>query len=568
MPCFMRLVFAAFAALLISAAFMPPSWAQAQNSTETPAAQPQPAAANGSAVKMDGTVLFYVQERVYSFSPQDRAQAVSQRIRKLALDPRTQADQISVQEEESTSDIVLGDTVIMAVTDRDARAAGQDRSALAQQLVLKIRAAIFEHQRSHGLQATLISILWAALATALMALALKLLKFGANRLYQKIDGWRGSHIRALRFQQVELLSADRIADALTTLARAVRIVLTLLLFYLYLPMVLSFFPWTRGWAGALLHYIAHPLQLVWGGLISYLPNLFFIAVILIIAHYVVRTMKFIFVEIAKGHIEITGFYRDWAIPTYKIARFLAVVFTAIVVFPYLPGSSSPAFKGISIFLGVLFSLGSTSAVANIIAGMVLTYTRAFQMGDRIKIGDTTGDVVEKTLLVTQVRTIKHALISVPNAMVLSSHIINYSASAKKNGLILNTEVTIGYDASWREVHRLLLAAAAEVPNTLTEPQPFVLQTRLGDFYVCYELNVYTREPQAMAQTYSLLHQNIQDRFAQAGIEIMSPHYNALRDGNTAALPAQALPSSYRAPAFRVESIADTLQPKRSGAAQI
>lgn len=519
----------------------------------TPATQPE--APRGWPVKLGNTVLFYVQARVLEFSPEDRAKTIAQRVLKLSHDPRTKPSDIHIREDEDSSEIVLGKTVIMAVTDRDARGQGVDRQQLAEQLAERIRAAIGQHQSDYGLRATLIALAWTALATVLMLVALKLLRWSALKLYTHIDGWRGTRIHAIRFQHVELLTADRITDALISFARALRFILTLLLFYLYLPTVLSFFPWTRGWAGTLIQYILRPLRLMWDGLIHYLPNLFFIAVILVVAYYAVGAMKFIFDEIGRGRIELSGFYRDWARPTYKIARFFAVVFAAIVVFPYLPGSDSPAFQGISIFLGVLFSLGSTSAVSNIVAGTVLTYTRAFQTGDRVKIGDTTGDVVEKNLLITQVSTIKNATISIPNAMVLASHIINYSASAKQEGLILNATVTIGYNAPWRRIHELLLSAAKNTAHVMEQPAPFILQTGLDDFYVRYELNVYTRAPQHMATIYSELYQNIQDQFSAAGVEIMSPHYSALRDGNAAALPAEALPATYQAPGFKFEASA-------------
>jgi small-conductance mechanosensitive channel len=232
-------------------------------------------------------------------------------------------------------------------------------------------------------------------------------------------------------------------------------------------------------------------------------------------------------------------------------RFLIVVFTLIVAFPYLPGSKSPAFQGVSIFFGLLLSLGSSSAISNVVAGTVLTYTRAFQLGDRVQIGETTGDIVDRTLLVTRVRTIKNADIAIPNAMVLTSHIINFSSMATRDGLILHTSVTIGYDAPWRKIHDLLISAAESTENILHEPKPFVLQTGLNDFYVNYEINAYTNQASLMAKTYSDLHQNIQDKFYESGVEIMSPHYFGMRDGNRAAIPAAYLPKDYAAPGFRI-----------------
>ena len=287
--------------------------------------------------------------------------------------------------------------------------------------------------------------------------------------------------------------------------------------------------------------------------IASVPKFSFIAVIVVVAYYVVKFVKFIFAEIAKETITLPGFYSEWAEPTYKIARFLILAFTLAVVFPYLPGSKSPAFQGVSIFLGLLLSLGSSSAVANVVAGIVLTYTRALKVGDRIQIGETVGDVTEKTLMVTRIRTIKNVDIAIPNAMVLNSHILNFSSSANAQGLILHTSVTIGYDAPWRQIHQLLRDAADATSKILKDPKPFVLQTSLDDFYVSYQLNAYTDQSAVMTRTNSDLHQNIQDKFNEAGVEIMSPHYGAIRDGNQIAIPESYLPTNYEAPTFRIPS---------------
>jgi small-conductance mechanosensitive channel len=202
-------------------------------------------------------------------------------------------------------------------------------------------------------------------------------------------------------------------------------------------------------------------------------------------------------------------------------------------------------------VGVLFSLGSQSTVSNMIAGFALTYRRAFKVGDRVKIADHTGDVIETRLQVTTLRTIKNEYIVVPNGLIMNGPVINYSAEAREKGLILHTTVTIGYDAPWRKVHELLLKAAECTGGILREPAPFILQKSLDDFYVTYELNVYTNKPQEMIQTYSDLHQNIQDAFNQGGVEIMSPHYTQVRDGNRVTIPESYLPKDYVPGALRI-----------------
>lgn len=501
---------------------------------QEPAKQPQAetSAPSRSPVVVEGKTLFYVQERVYSFSPEDRARAIAERIAKIYKDTRFTADSIRVEEQENTTEIVSGELVIMSVTERDAAAAGRPRQELAQAYAQTIRETAAELQRAYSLKSILLGLLWTVLATGVLVGAFKLMAMAFPRAYTKLDSSRGTRIRSIRIQRLELLTADRITDLLITLTQAARILAVIVLLYFYLPLVFSFFPWTRGWAAVLFDNVRRPLGIVWDAFTSYLPNFFFIAVILAVAYYAIKLVKFIFREIGRSTIELPGFYADWAEPTYKIVRFLLLAFTAVVVFPYLPGSQSPAFQGVSIFLGLLFSLGSTSAVANIVAGMMLTYTRAFQIGDRVKIGDAVGDVMEKTLLVTRVRTVKNVDISIPNAMVLSSHIVNYSSSAKEQGLILHSKVTIGYDAPWRQVHALLLGAAEATEGILRDPKPFVHQTSLDDWYVSYELNAFTDQPQKMARIYSDLHQNIQDQFNEAGVEIMSPHYEMDRSTPT------------------------------------
>jgi len=293
-----------------------------------------------------------------------------------------------------------------------------------------------------------------------------------------------------------------------------------------------------------------------------------IAVIIVVTRYILKLISLVFVGIGRGSIRFAGFHEEWAEPTYKIVRFLVIVFAAIACFPYIPGSQSEGFRGISVFLGLLISLGSAAAIGNIIAGVVLTYMRPFQVGDRVKIADTTGDVMEKTLLVTRVRTIKNVDVTIPNAMVLGSHLINFSSSAKNLGLILHTSVTIGYDAPWKTVHELLVSAARATTHILQKPEPFVLQTSLNDFYVTYEINAYTDQANLMAAIYADLHQNIQDKFNEAGVEIMSPHYTQLRDGNKTAIPDQYLPKTYRPSGLRISPLGKwTNQPGDDSAAR-
>ena len=372
-----------------------------------------------------------------------------------------------------------------------------------------------------------------------------------NAFSKKVETWKGSVIKSVKVKNLEVVSEDRILEQVKFGIKIFKFALSIVIAYFFVTLLFSFFSFSKTWASTLVNYILQPLNSVLLSFITFLPNLFTIIVIIFVTRYVLKFIKFAFNEIGKETILFAKFPPEWAEPTYKIVRFLLIAFAAVVIFPYLPGSSSPAFQGISVFLGILFSIGSSSAIANMVAGVVLTYMRPFRLGDRVKIAETMGDVMEKTLLVTRIRTIKNVDVSIPNAMVLGSHIINFSSSAKNKGLILHTTVTIGYDANWKKVHELLLSAASETNNVLKEPSPFILQTSLDDSYVSYELNVYTNQPALMAKIYSDLHQNIQDKFNEAGIEIMSPHYSAVRDGNATAIPEEYLPKGYSPKPFRI-----------------
>ncbi len=522
----------------------PPPGQQQPTAQQTPQAEPDRAP-----VRLRGRTLFFVQERILSFTPEDRARAIAERLERLYKDPLSSVEAVTLEEGESTTDLVIGDRVIMSVTERDARAAGRSRQELAAEYAGVIDRTLQELHRQYSLTSLMLGALYTLLTLAALAVLLFLFSKLFPRIYARLDSWRDRRIPSLRIQKLTLASSSRLTDLLIWLAKAVRVAATVIVLYISLPLVLGFFPWTRGYAVIVYRFISTPVGAVTRGFVAYLPNLFFIAVILFVTYYLIKFTKLIFNEIGKGTISLPGFYRGWARPTFKIVRFLIIAFTAIAIFPYLPGAGSDAFKGVSLFLGVLFSLGSTGAIANIVAGVVLTYTRAFEIGDRVKISDTVGDVMDRTLLATYVRTTKNVDITVPNAMVLGSHIINYSTSAQ-TGLILHTSVTIGYDVPWKQVHELLLAAARATENVEEDPAPYVLQTSLDDFYVSYELNAYTDKPRMMAKIYSDLHQNIQDMFNEAGVEIMSPHFSAVRDGHQVNIPQQYLPKDYAAPGFR------------------
>lgn len=540
----LTIVFIGMPALSLLYAGAPPTLAQE-------AIPPKPV---GAQVVFGDETMFVLYDKLGPFTAQERALAVSDRLARLAKDPFTRIYPVTAADREQTSELVYGDMIVMTVTDRDAEPTGKPRLELAQDYARIIQAALAKSRQAVSLHAWAIDIGLALLDTAVFVAILILVRKTFPKVYARVEAWRGGVIRPIKIQRVELLSSSQIASALMGLAKTVRIAALLVVLYIYLTSVLGIFVWTRHLSAALLDIVLTTLSTIGQAFATYIPNLVSIIIIIMVTRYIIKLISLLFGGLGRGAITIEGFHRDWAEPTYKIVRFLVIVFAAIACFPYIPGSQSEGFRGISVFLGLLISLGSAAAIGNVIAGVVLTYMRPFRVGDRVQIADTTGDVMEKTLLVTRVRTIKNVDITIPNAMVLGSHLINFSSCAQDQGLILHTSVTIGYDAPWRRVHELLIAAAQATTHLRSKPEPFVLQTNLNDFYVTYEINAYTDQPNRMATIYAELHQNIQDKFNEAGVEIMSPHYAQIRDGNQTTIPDRYLPKTYQAPAFRIRPL--------------
>jgi small-conductance mechanosensitive channel len=318
--------------------------------------------------------------------------------------------------------------------------------------------------------------------------------------------------------------------------RLLRLLATVLGALVCLQVAFTFYPLTRGYALTLLAFVVDPLTSLWRGFLSSISDLIAAAVLIVLVFYGLKALRWMFTAVADGTVEVPGIAREWALPMYKLLRIVVIALAVVMVFPYIPGSGTQAFRGVSLFAGALFTLGATGTVGNFIGGLVVMFVRAFRLGDFVTIGEVTGEVIDTTLVLTRIRTIKNEIVTVPNAAILSTQVKNYSAEARDGGVILHTSVTIGYDAPWRTVEGLLLEAASRTPLVEKTPAPFVLQTALNDFFITYEINVYTREPIQTPVIYSTLHQNIQDAFNAAGVEIMSPHFAALRDGNTTAIP--------------------------------
>lgn len=509
--------------------------------------------ARGFAVAPFGDTLFFVYTRIGSFSAKDRATAIEAKIEKLYDDYEFSPDSLFVNTAESTSEIVYQDITVMSINELEALWHSKTTQDLATEYQRIIQGSIRAERKENSILNIALRIGAIILILVGIYVVILLINKLFRKLNQKVTTLKDSLLTGIRFRGYQFLDSDRELQVALFFVNILRLLFIALALYIALPLLFSVFPWTRGIAETLIGWVTTPLKSVLGSFVSYLPNVFTIAVIAAITHYFVRFLKFIAGEIEKGVLSLPGFYPDWAKPTLNIVKFLVYAFSFIIIFPYLPGSDSPVFQGVSVFVGILFSLGSSSAISNAVAGLVITYMRPFKVGDRIKIGEVTGDVIEKSLLVTRIRTIKNEDITLPNSSILSGHTINYTTTAKELGLVLHTGVTIGYDVPWKQVHELLINAALATDGIMKDEKhkPFVLQTSLDDFYVAYQVNAYTDQSHRMAAIYSGLHQNIQDKFNEGGVEILSPHYRAARDGNMTTIPMNYLPKDYQAPSFNV-----------------
>jgi small-conductance mechanosensitive channel len=504
-------------------------------------------------VEVGGRTLFVLHSGVGSFTAQERAQAVNQRLDAILESPLARIE-VGVERSDRGLRVVNVGQPIIAITEADAQAEKVSADVLANRWAATIQEAL-SAARAEGFRQTLwrrLLITGAVLAGAFLAFVI--LYRGRKRLLAWAES-RRARVPELHFRGLVLLSAEQLYRWIVRVLWLVYVGAQIVVAGGTLLLVFEQVPATQSYARQVFMWIWTPLGKIFWGVVGYLPNLFYILVIIAVTRLVIRGLSFIFAQAERGVISLEPWiHRDVARPTSLILRAVLIVLALFFIAPLIPGTGTTAAQGITVLLGLMISFGSTSTVGNIIAGVVLTYMRPFQIGERVKIGETTGDVVDKTFLYTKILTIKNEEVTVPSLQVLSTAMVNYSARAQRTGLILHTSVTIGYDAPWRKVHELLMRAAEKTAGLLKDPKPFVLQTSLDDFFVSYQLNAYTHQPNEMAAIYSELHQHIQDAFNEGGVEIMSPHQYQLRDGNATTIPSTYHDKGYQPARFLVEAL--------------
>jgi small-conductance mechanosensitive channel len=514
--------------------------AQQQDSTPTNQLNvPDKVGVEPGYVTLEKDTLFEIKNGVGTYTPKERAEAISTRLKQLDKLPLVSMDSFQIMTDVYYSMILYGDMPVMSISNEDAVFQGKERSALTSDYLAIIKSKYLKTEATRSIMYWVLHILYTLLSIAGLIVIFKLI----NRFYRWLTRYIENYQKQIKRKRKSFwryLAPKGPDSFFSFLLKISRIVLLAFILFLYLPLMFGFLPWTEDLVAKFYTFISGPIKAIFQSLWIFISQkLIYIVIIFFISRYILGIISYLTGEIEKEKLKIKGFHSDWARPTYNIFRILVIAFTLVFMFPYLPGSDSKAFQGVSIFLGILFSLGSTSAIANIVAGIVITYMRPFQIGDRVMINQTVGDVMEKNLLVTRLKTLKNEDVTIPNAQIINTHLTNYSKNASKLGIILHPTVTIGYDVPADTVIDLLLKAAQNTPNLTRDFKPFVMQKSLSDFYVEYELNVYTKQPGKMAYFYSELNKSILNEFNKAGVEIMSPHYTAMRDGNASTIPGEA-----------------------------
>ncbi len=482
--------------------------------------------------------LFYITSTLNSYPATIRAAAISERLESLLEKYNPLLDSIYPELKNDYYETKLNHQLLFITTQEDAMNDDLSLFDLANYRTDLLIETLVEEEAT-PIKEKMINIGLFVLALLGLIAIIKLINFLFKNLDVRLSKIERKFLKKNGYI-IKYFIPRKTANIFVFIANIIRITIIIIFFIFYSPFMFSFFPWAKHIVGLFYGYILTPVKYILYGFVDFIPSLFFIIIISFFARYIARVGKEIAQDIDNGKLVFSNFHKDWAMPTEKIFSVLIYAIALILIFPYIPGSGSSAFQGISIFIGAIISFGSTSAISNIIAGIVITYMRPFQIGDRVKINDIVGDVTDKTILVTHLVTTKNENVTIPNANILLGTITNYTNTEDKN-IILHTTVTLGYDLPWETAEKLLLAAASNTQLVEKEPTPFVLQKSLDDYYVSYELNAYTQHSKKMPFIYSEMHKNILDIFNDAGVEILSPAYMAARDGSLTTVPSKLKP---------------------------
>ena len=507
-------------------------------------------------VVLDGEKLFTFSSKIEGIPAEDRAQGTSESIEQVAKNFAIPIDSLKIVQLEGLRVITAEKEIVFVLIEADAKAANLSLDKLANECLQKVKVAISQYREKRSLKNLVLRILFILIESVIFVVLLLLLNKIFAKIYRQIDIWKTTLFPRLRIQNLSLLSEEQKYNFSLRLAKLIYWGLVTILVFSYLPLLARHIPHTEGFRKTILSYLYAALVTAWKAIIGYIPNLLIIVITGIFTYYIIRFCKFFFNAIDRGRLSFSGFDQDWAKPTLRIIVLLILAVAFAIIFPYLPGAEAPAFKGVSILIGALITLGGAGAVSNLIGGVIIIYTRAFRIGDIIQTERFKGVVHEKTILSTRIRTMDNEIVTIPNAILVASSIVNCNTLLRElnEPIVVHTTITLGYDVPWRKVEGVLVDAALATSGILEKPIPYVQPTSLDDFYVSYKLRAYTKDLSKLKDIHIQLHQNILDKCNEAEIEILSPHYSAMRDGNQNTIPENYLPKGYTAPGFRVHPL--------------
>lgn len=475
----------------------------------------------GAPVVLDNDTLFTIYANLAAYSNVERAKTAQQRIKNLLDDPFFTADSLKIGNNFDVKTVNYKSDIIVAIDEIDALWLGTTTDSLAHSYKNIIEKSIEQSKKNHSLQ----TILKQIGEVFLILLVVFTLFYGISRLISKIKDYFVQENKlfpnGILIRNYQLIPKRILNVFVSRLLTLFKYFLFVVVAFSSVTIALKIFPSTEIWAKKAQNTIFEPLETFYQSVIAYIPNLVIITIIIIAVNWLLAAIKYFAKEIEQENLKFNNFYPEWAMPTYQIIRLLIVVLSLIILFPYLPGSGTTAFQGISVFLGILISIGSSSAIANAVAGIVITYMRPFKQNDWIKTGEITGLVIEKNALVTRLKTINNEDVSVPNSAILSGATINYSSIGRSDGLVITTEIEIDFAVEFHIVEKLLQRAANKTSGITKRLAPYIFYKKINDSTTTYEINAITFEPQNMYFIKSDLIRNIQKVFIEEKIPLRS-----------------------------------------------
>jgi small-conductance mechanosensitive channel len=477
----------------------------------------------GVPLVIEGDTLLYIYASLGGEDAAHRVESVARKVTQIGKSLKLTTDSMHIFESEYTADVMCGEVVLIRVSDLDGLWNGMSRHELAEQQMRILSVEIEKLHADYGLKAKLTGLGWAVfLIVVQLLLFLLTVRFVRYLRRLVIDGL---NVKPLVVKGYELMNVHQEKRILLLLTRVLQIFLVVVQLFISLPLLFSIFPETEKFTWNMINYVWSPLRDMVISFVRYFPNIVKIIVIIYVVRWVLKGLHHLSDEISVGHLKIDRFYQDWAEPTYHIIRIFIIAFTVVVIWPLLPGSESGVFKGVSIFVAALFSLGSTTTIGNLISGIIITYMRPFLVGDYVRIGEQEGEVVEKNAFITRLKDIKGNVVTVPNNSILSQQTINFTAAVRDGkGSVVHSVFTFTYHVPRETVEAYLLEGAARTELIEKSPKPFVLYTALEDFYTRYEINGYTKATDKLFMVYSELHKNIVDVFHEHNLDPTSSHF--------------------------------------------